>query len=137
MYDKEITSRLGHGLQMKQLKLGRRMNRPILGDSLGEGQLLTSSRLRSRLHRLHRRKRMYDQIYDRDQEITPRLGHGLRIRQWKPGRRMSQRPRAVAVTGPICGGARYSPARRRASGGALVVRGSKDEVKEAGSNNLE
>ena len=43
----------------------------------------------------------------------------------------------MAATGPICGGARYSLARRRASGSALVVRGSKDEVKEAGSNNLE
>jgi len=38
---------------------------------------------------------------------------------------------------PICGEARYSPAGRRAGGGASVVGGSKDEVKEARSNNLE
>ena len=66
---------------------------------------------------------MYNrEIYDRDQEIVPRLGYGLQIRQWKLGRRMSQRPRAMAVTRPIYGGARYSPARRRASGGTSVVR---------------
>jgi len=81
---------------------------------------------------------MYNrEIYDRDQEITSRLGHGLWIRQWKPGRRMSQGPRAVAATGPICGGARYSSARRCAGSGVLVVGGSKDKVKEARSKNLE
>jgi len=50
---------------------------------------------------------------------------------------MSQRLRAVAVTGPIYRGARYSPARRRASSSMLVVKGSKNKVKEARSNNLE
>jgi len=42
----------------------------------------------------------------------------------------------VAATGSIYGGARYSLARRRASGGILVVRGNKDKVKETRNNNL-
>jgi len=50
---------------------------------------------------------------------------------------MSQRPRAAAVTGPVYRAARYSPAGRRAGSSASVVGGSKDEAKEARSNNLE
>ena len=42
MYDWEITSRLGHGLRTRQPKLGRRMNRLILGDGLGDGRLTRS-----------------------------------------------------------------------------------------------
>ena len=53
---------------------------------------------------------------------------------------MSQRPRAngerlaAATTGFIFGAARYSPAGRRAGGGASVVRVSNDEVEEAGGS---
>jgi hypothetical protein len=43
MYDQEITSRLCHGLQMRQLKLGRRINRLILGDSHGDRRLTRSA----------------------------------------------------------------------------------------------
>jgi len=50
---------------------------------------------------------------------------------------MSQRPRAVAVTGPICRGARYSPVRRRASGGTSVVGESENKIKEVGGDSLE
>ena len=41
------------------------------------------------------------------------------------------------ATGPIYRGARYSPARRRAGDGALVVGESEDKVKEAGGDSLE
>jgi len=50
---------------------------------------------------------------------------------------MSQQPRAVAATGPIYKGARYSPVRRRANSSASAVGESKDKVKETGSNSLE
>jgi len=43
----------------------------------------------------------------------------------------------VAVTGPICGGARYSPAGRCAGGGALTVGESKDKIKDVGGDSLE
>lgn len=56
---------------------------------------------------------------------------------------MSRRPRAdgeqlaAATTGSICGAARYSPAGRRADGGASVVGVSDDEVEEAGGSSSE
>jgi hypothetical protein len=43
MYDWEIAFRLCHGLQIRQLKLGRRMNRPILGDGHGDRRLTRSA----------------------------------------------------------------------------------------------
>ena len=42
----------------------------------------------------------------------------------------------MVAIGPIYRGARYSLVKRRASGNILVIRGSKDKVKETGSNNL-
>jgi hypothetical protein len=57
-----------------------------------------------------------------DWEIISRLGHGLRTRQPKLGRRINWRPRAekerlaAAATGPVYGAARYNPAGRRAGG---------------------
>jgi hypothetical protein len=39
MYDQEIISGLCHGLWIGQLNLGRRMDRLILGDGLGDGRL--------------------------------------------------------------------------------------------------
>jgi hypothetical protein len=56
---------------------------------------------------------------------------------------MSRRPRAdgervaAANTGFVCGAARYSPAGRRAGGGASVVGVSDDEVEEAEGSSLE
>jgi len=56
---------------------------------------------------------------------------------------MSRRPRAngeqlaAATTGSVCGAARYSPAGRRAGGGASVVGVSDDEVEEAGDSSSE
>ena len=43
MHDREITSRLGHGLRMRQLKLGIRMNCLILRDGLGDKRLTAGS----------------------------------------------------------------------------------------------
>jgi len=40
------------------------------------------------------------------------------------------------ATGPICGGARYSPARRRASNSTSVVRESENKVEETRGDSL-
>jgi len=54
---------------------------------------------------------------------------------------MSRRSRAdrerlgAATTGPICGGARYSPAGRR-TGNALVVGENEDKVEKTKGNSL-
>ena len=37
MYDQETTSRLGYGLQIRQPRLGRRINCLTLRDGLGDG----------------------------------------------------------------------------------------------------
>jgi len=42
----------------------------------------------------------------------------------------------TAATRPICGEARYSPARRRASGNILVVGESENKIKETRGDNL-
>ena len=42
MYDQETTSRLGHGLQIGQLRLGRSIDRLILREGLGDGRLTKS-----------------------------------------------------------------------------------------------
>ena len=42
MYDQETISRLGHGLQMRQLRLGGRMSHPIFRDGLRDGRLTKS-----------------------------------------------------------------------------------------------
>ena len=43
MYDQEIISGLGHGPQIRQPKLGRRINCLILGDGLGDRRLTRSA----------------------------------------------------------------------------------------------
>ena len=52
MYNQEITSRLGYGPRIRQLRLGRGINCLILRDSLGDRRLTRlaiNRRLRSRL----------------------------------------------------------------------------------------
>ena len=70
-----------------------------------------------------------------DQETISRLGYGPQIRQQrKPERRMSRQPGAdgkrlaAAATGLVCKAARYSPAGKRAGGGALREGESEDRA---------
>jgi len=56
--------------------------------------------------------------------------------RWKLKGKISQWPRAIAITGPVYRAAQYSPAGRRASGGASVVKESKDKVEETKGNSL-
>jgi len=44
---------------------------------------------------------------------------------------------AAVATGPVCRVARYSPAVRRAGGGALAVGKCENKIEEAGGDSLE